>query len=136
MGMDRGVSPAPLGTLDNRVPVPPRASSFSDLTRRDSSDATWFCKDRVVSRCVRIVVRSCSFSVWHAVTCELRSVQPPKQITTPAAKSEIYRMIRLHSNQSAYLPIPAMLKNASMIPVLTLFVPLKDHMLSITSTII
>src|SRR5207302_2188208 len=122
LGIERGGSLAPLGTLDNLVPVLVRANSFSAWSRRDSSEATCVCNVRLVSRCVRIVVRSCSFSAWHLVSCELRSVQPPNDTKTPATKKNLmYRMIRLHSNQSAYFPMPAMLKNASMMPVLTLF---------------
>src|SRR5438105_4627041 len=66
-----GGSLARLGTLDSRVPVPARASSFSAWSNRDSSDATCVCRVRLVSRCVRMVVRSCSFSAWHVVSCEL-----------------------------------------------------------------
>jgi len=56
----------------------------------------------ISSRCVRIVVRSCSFSALHAVSCELLNWQPEKiaaQTQVGKRTFVVFRMIRLHSNQ-------------------------------------
>src|SRR5262245_19864180 len=133
------------GRLEMRVPGTPRASSFSDWSKRFSSDATWLSSALVVSRCPRIVDRSCSFSAWQVASWLLPPAQPERAVAVniATAKKKVSRMIRLlsnhlcpHAEREDFSYIPNMLMKTSISPVLTLLVPLNDHMFSITSTII